>query len=109
MDGRKKYYSITEVSEMLSLADSVLRHWESEFPQLHPRKSRSGKRQYMKNDIEILKKIAYLMYEEKYTTEGSKNRLAQIKSISLERYKNLTYLVYEPSFWKELETIAELL
>ena len=109
LDGRKKYYSTSEVAELLAVEDYILRHWEKEFSQLRPRKNRNGTRRYTRSDIELLQKIQYLMHVERYTTEGARIRLDQIRNIPLARYKNLTTLVYDTSFWEELEAIAQLL
>jgi len=71
----KKYYSISEVAEMLDLKPHILRFWETEFPQLRPRKNRAGNRAYVERDIKIVNLIRRLLYEEKYTIEGAKQRL----------------------------------
>ena len=94
---------------MLSLADHVLRYWEKEFVQLRPRKTNQRNKRYVQNDIDTLKKIQYLLHGEKYTIEGAKMRLPMMLDISLARYKNLTSLVLEPTFWKEIEDISKLL
>jgi DNA-binding transcriptional MerR regulator len=43
---KKTYYSISEVCTMTGLEPHVLRYWESEFPQLRPKKNRAGNRAY---------------------------------------------------------------
>ncbi len=40
-----------------------------------PRKDSFGKRTYSQNDLNILFRIRYLIYEERYTLEGVKKRL----------------------------------
>ena len=72
---RKLYYSIREVSEMTGLKPHVLRYWESEFDQLHPKKNRAGNRAYTERDIEVVKKIQALLRDEKYTLEGARQVL----------------------------------
>ena len=72
---RKRYYSIKEVAKMTGLKQHVLRFWEAQFPQLRPRKNRAGNRAYTERDIKIVRLIKTLLYEEKYTIEGAKNRL----------------------------------
>ena len=47
----KKYYGISEVAEQFGVAESLLRYWEKEFPNINPRKSGRGVRQYTKEDI----------------------------------------------------------
>ena len=40
-----------------------------------PRKDRSGKRQYSKNDLNTLFRIKHLLHDEKFTIEGARNKL----------------------------------
>lgn len=75
-ESRKTYYSISEVCAQTGLEPHVLRYWESEFPQLHPKKNRAGNRAYRDRDIEIIRYIQYLLYEEQYTIPGAKKKCA---------------------------------
>ena len=72
---KKLYYSIGEVSELLGVVQHVLRYWETEFKELAPRKNRAGKRLYRESDIETLRQIKRLLYEERYTIEGARRQL----------------------------------
>ena len=72
---RKLYYSISEVSEMTGLAPHVLRYWESEFEQLHPKKNRAGNRVYTDEDIQMLRRIHSLLKDDMYTLEGARQAL----------------------------------
>ncbi len=72
---KKKYYSIGEVSDQLSLNASLIRYWESEFEVLSPKKNKKGLRKYTEKDIEILKKIQSLLKDDGYTIEGAKKHL----------------------------------
>ncbi len=76
---KRLYYSIAEVSEITGLKQYVLRYWETEFSELNPQKNRSGNRAYKKNDIQLIFAIKRLLYDEKYTIEGARQRLRQIK------------------------------
>lgn len=71
----KQYLKIGEVSRLTSLNSSVLRFWETEFETLKPVKSRSGQRLYTKKDVEIIIRIKALLYEDKLTIAGARNRL----------------------------------
>lgn len=71
----KLFYSIGDVSQITKIKPHVLRYWESEFKILNLEKSKSGERIYRKKDIELILKIKYLLYEERYTIEGAKRRL----------------------------------
>ncbi len=76
---KRLYYSIAEVSEITGLKQYVLRYWETEFPELKPRKNRAGNRIYKKSDIQLLFTIQRLLYQDKYTTEGARQKLKTIK------------------------------
>ena len=62
-ENQKVYYSISEVCRMMGLEPHVLRYWESEFPQLRPKKNRAGNRAYRDKDIRLIEYIKYLLYE----------------------------------------------
>ncbi|RMG00162.1 MAG: MerR family transcriptional regulator [Nitrospirae bacterium] len=72
----KLFYKIGEVGRITGVEPYVLRYWESEFPFLRPRKSRSGQRLYVKKDIETILEIKKLLYDERYTIEGVKKKFA---------------------------------
>ncbi|MBR6031136.1 MAG: MerR family transcriptional regulator [Bacteroidaceae bacterium] len=57
----KKYYGISEVAEQFNVAESLLRYWEKEFPNIKPRKSGRGVRQYTKEDIEEVRIVYNLL------------------------------------------------
>jgi len=73
----KTYYSISEVCGQIGVEPHVLRYWESEFPQLRPKKNRAGNRAYRDKDIEIIKTIKNLLYEQQYTIPGAKKKLSE--------------------------------
>jgi len=75
----KLYYSIAEVSQITQLKPYVLRYWETEFSDLRPAKNRAGNRIYRKTDIKLIFLIKRLLYQEKYTIEGARQRLRQLK------------------------------
>ena len=91
----KLYYSISEVSKITNLKQYVLRYWETEFPSLKPKKNSAGNRSYKQSDIDLIKKIKYLLYEKKYTIDGARVELTSKKNISIsiksnnEEYKRL--------------------
>lgn len=75
----KVYYSIREVAGILEVKPYILRFWEGEFPQLHPKTSKGGRRQYQLDDIKLLLLIKRLLYREGYTIAGARARLKEIK------------------------------
>jgi len=76
---RKEYYSISEVCDLVGLRPHVLRYWEGQFPLLNPSKNRSGNRVYQRKEIKLILFVKHLLYEEKYTVEGAKQKLEQLR------------------------------
>ena len=64
------FRTISEVSKDLSLPQHVLRFWETKFVQIKPIKRGGGRRYYRPEDIELLKGIKYLLYNDGYTIRG---------------------------------------
>ncbi|OEU46308.1 MAG: hypothetical protein BA872_04995 [Desulfobacterales bacterium C00003060] len=71
----KRYFRISEVSEITGIEPYVLRYWETEFPKINPARSRSGQRLYKRRDIEIILQIKDLLYQKKFTIAGAKQFL----------------------------------
>ncbi len=57
----KKFYGIAEVAEQFNVAESLLRFWEKEFPNIKPKKSGRGVRMYTKEDIEEVRLVYNLL------------------------------------------------
>ena len=57
----KKFYGIAEVAEQFGVAESLLRFWEKEFPNIKPKKSGRGVRMYTKEDIEEVRLVYNLL------------------------------------------------
>lgn len=72
---RKLFYKIGEVCSLTDTQPYVLRFWESEFPQLAPRKNRTGQRLYRHSDVEMVREIKKLLYDEGYTIAGARKKL----------------------------------
>ena len=71
----KRYFTISEVSELCDVKPHVLRYWEQEFSQLKPDKRRGNRRYYQQNDVLKVRQIRKLLYEEGYTIEGARIQL----------------------------------
>ena len=54
----------------MDLPQHVLRFWETRFPQIRPLKRAGGRRYYRPDDIERLRLIRRLLYDEGYTIKG---------------------------------------
>ena len=71
----QEFFSIGEVCELTELKPHVLRYWESQFRFLHPAKNRSGNRVYQRREIELILLVKHLLYAEKYTIEGARQKI----------------------------------
>jgi DNA-binding transcriptional MerR regulator len=71
----KPYLKIGEAAELLGVATSLLRYWETEFRVLRPQKTRSNQRLYRPADIARLREIQRLLKVEGYTIEGARRQL----------------------------------
>ncbi len=75
----KLFFRIGDAAELLDLKPYVLRFWETEFPMVRPTKSRSGQRVYRKKDVEMLFLIKHLLYVERFSIEGARKRIRDLK------------------------------
>jgi DNA-binding transcriptional MerR regulator len=64
------FRTISEVARDLDLPQHVLRFWETRFAQIKPLKRGGGRRYYRREDIELLRAIRQLLYDEGYTIKG---------------------------------------
>jgi DNA-binding transcriptional MerR regulator len=64
------FRTISEVADDLKVQQHVLRFWESKFSQIKPLKRGGGRRYYRPEDVELLKNIYTLLYQEGYTIKG---------------------------------------
>lgn len=71
------FRTISEVAEDLDLPQHVLRFWETRFTQIKPMKRGGGRRYYRPDDIELLKGIRTLLYDQGYTIKGVQKLLKQ--------------------------------
>jgi DNA-binding transcriptional MerR regulator len=71
----KRYFTIGEVSELCQVKPYVLRYWEQEFTQLKPMKRRGNRRYYQLHEVQLIRRIRGLLYDEGFTIAGARNRL----------------------------------
>jgi DNA-binding transcriptional MerR regulator len=71
------FRTISEVADDLDLPQHVLRFWETRFSQIKPMKRGGGRRYYRPDDIELLKGIRTLLYDQGYTIKGVQKLLKQ--------------------------------
>lgn len=75
----RMYFKIGEVSEITGVEPYVLRYWETEFELIKPQKSKAKQRVYEKKDIENILLIKRLLWKERYSIEGARQRIKEIK------------------------------
>jgi len=73
----QEFFSIGEVCALTDLKPHVLRYWESQFRFLNPAKNRSGNRVYKAREVELILLVKHLLYTEKYTIEGARQKMDQ--------------------------------
>ncbi len=82
------YFRIGDAAEIVGVKPYVLRYWESEFSIISPSKSESGQRVYCKADVENLLLIKHLLYRDRYSIEGARKKMSELrKSGSLKVYR----------------------
>lgn len=75
----KQYFRIGEVARIAGVETYVLRFWETEFPTLRPKKSKSNQRTYSRRDVGLVLRIRDLLYEEGYTIPGARRQLRRAR------------------------------
>jgi DNA-binding transcriptional MerR regulator len=74
-DPVREFFSIGDVCALTDLKPHVLRYWESQFRFLNPAKNRSGNRVYQRREIELIMLVKHLLYTEKYTIDGARQKV----------------------------------
>jgi len=75
----RMYFRIGDVAEIAGVQPYVLRFWEKEFDFLAPIKNAAGQRLYRKGDVESVLLIKKLLYLERYSIEGAKKRVKELR------------------------------
>ena len=71
----ERTYKIGEVGKLLQVPSFTLRFWETEFSQLHPKRTDKGQRLYSEADVDLLRRIRSLLYDRGLTIEGARKTL----------------------------------
>ncbi len=71
------FRTISEVAEDLDLPQHVLRFWETRFTQIKPMKRGGGRRYYRPQDVELIKGIKHMLYDQGYTIKGVQKLLRE--------------------------------
>ena len=64
------FRTISEVADQLDVPQHVLRFWETRFTQIRPMKRAGGRRYYRPEDVDLLRRIRGLLYQQGYTIKG---------------------------------------
>ncbi len=73
----KRYYTIGEVAELFDVSTSLIRYWETVFPDIRPRKDKNGVRLFTAKKILTIQDVHYLVKQKGYTLEGAKQELKE--------------------------------
>ena len=90
------YKSIGEVAQILNLVNKktgnlnthTIRFWEKEFKQIKPKILNGNRRYYDKKNIDLLKKIKFLLKDQGMTINGVKKLLNTSQSNNLDEISN---------------------
>lgn len=77
----EKRYRIGQVARQLGVEPYVLRFWEEEFPQLTASRTSKGQRYYTDEHVRILEQIRHLLYVEKLTIKGARQKLEGAEAV----------------------------
>ena len=97
---KSAFRSIAEVTEDLGVAPHVLRFWETKFSQIKPMKTKSSRRYYRPDDVELLSLIKELLYTRRYTIEGVQ------KLFKNRTLKDILGTEIQKDFFEEADTVA---
>ena len=90
------YKTISEVVKIIGLKQKkgqsipthTIRYWEKEFKQIKPKIFNGNRRYYDKKNIELLKKIQFLLKEQGMTVNGVKKILNKNEPLKLDETLN---------------------
>ena len=99
----KRYFTISEASNLCNVEAHVLRYWEQEFSQLSPIKRRGNRRYYQRHDVMLIRHIKELLYNNGYTIKGAKQKLTDEASEQETKSNSIS------AIRSELESIIDLL
>jgi len=109
------YKTIGEVAKILSLNSSqkklisthTIRFWEKNFKQIKPKIFNGNRRYYSLKNIELLKKIHFLLKEKGMTINGVKKLISNKESLKLDEISNQS--IRTMNFKKKVVKISNLL
>ncbi|BCS87887.1 MerR family transcriptional regulator [Pseudodesulfovibrio sediminis] len=70
-----KRYKIGQAAREIGVKTHTLRFWEDEFEEIDPIRTDAGQRLYTEENMEVLREIKRLLYDEGLTIDGAKRKL----------------------------------
>ena len=109
------YKTIGEVAKILdlkvnkkgSLPTHIIRFWETQFKQIKPKILNSNRRYYDEKNIDLLKKIKYLLKDQGMTINGVKKILNSKETLKLDEMSNNS--IRTADFRNKLNKISKIL
>ena len=113
---KEAYKTIGEVAKDLNLINEktgklnthTIRFWEKEFKQIKPKIFYGKRRYYDKKNVEILKKIKFLLKEKGLTINGVKKFLSNESSFNLDETSNTTINTSKNNLKSKLKKISNI-
>jgi DNA-binding transcriptional MerR regulator len=94
-------YTIGEVAELLGENTSLVRFWSDNFTDfIHPKRNNKGNRLFSPEDVEMFKKIHFLVKERNLTLEGARKLLGSNEEGADQRFEVIAKL-------KEIRSLLE--
>ena len=111
----KAYKTIGEVVKILKLKTKkgqsvpthTIRYWEKQFKQIKPKIFSGNRRYYDNHNIELLKKVQFLLKDQGMTINGVKKILDNKESLKLDEISNRS--ITKPEFKNKLIKISNLI
>ena len=109
------YKTIGEVAKILtnnskngkSIQTHTIRYWEKEFKQIKPKILNGNRRYYNLNNIEVLKKVHFLLKEQGMTINGVKKILNGDTPLKLD--ENFNHSIKTENFKNKLIKISNII
>ena len=97
------YKTIGEVVEIIGLKSKrgdtspthTIRYWEKEFKQIKPKILNGNRRYYDKKNIDLIKKVSFLLKDQGMTIKGVKKILNNMDTLKLDENLNDSIKAYD--------------
>jgi DNA-binding transcriptional MerR regulator len=109
------YKTIGEVAKILNLKNRsgednsthTIRFWEKEFKQIRPKILRGNRRYYDQRNLDLLKKIKFLLKDQGMTINGAKKLLNSNHTNNLDEIINKSIRTY--NFKEKISNISKII